>query len=116
MPAADYEKQLAALEKKKAAIAAKEKQIKAKMSGTKRAREDHAKMVIGGALFGVLKKHGIPEDRKQLRIYGNAIRDVLQASEATLVERIEARYQKLLLEQTSSEQKPTAPELPQYPD
>lgn len=104
MPAADYEKQLAALEKKKAALAAKEKQIKAKMSGTKRAREDHAKMVIGGALFGILKKHGVPEDRKQLRIYGNAVRDIFQANEAKLTELIEGRYQKLLQEAASEKQ------------
>lgn len=43
---------------------AKEKQLKAKLSAEKRKKENHCKMVLGGAIFGVLKNE-VPTDRKQ---------------------------------------------------
>lgn len=108
MQTPDYEKRLEELDKKKKAIIAKERQIKAKMSGEKRKKENHAKMVLGGAVFGVLKDHPLPTDRKELDLYGRALKAVFQKNEGKLVELIEHEYQRLKME-------PPAPaKLPQY--
>lgn len=112
MQAPNYEKQLAELEKKKNAITARQRQIKAKMGKEKRAKENHTKMVLGGSVFGVLKKHDLPEDRKQLELYGNAVKAVFQKHEGKLVELIEQEYQ----EQLRQAKQPQPAELPAYPD
>ena len=108
MQSADYEKQLEQLQKKKSAIVAKEKQIKARMSKEKRAKDNHTKMVLGGAVFGVLKDHPLPTDRKELDLYGRALKAVFQKNEGKLVELIEHEYQRLKMEP------PVPARLPQY--
>lgn len=98
MQTPDYEKQLEQLQKKKSAIVAKEKQIKAKMSGEKRKKENHAKMVLGGAVFGVLKSE-LPTDRKELDLYGRALKKVFENKEDALRQMIDNEYQRLRREQ-----------------
>ena len=103
----NYEKQLADLEKKKSAITAREKQIKAKMSGEKRKKENHAKMVLGGAVFGVLKSE-LPTDRKELDLYGRALKKVFENKQEPLLQMIDAEYQRLKAAQ------PVTSTLPEY--
>ena len=103
----NYEKQLADLEKKKSAITAREKQIKAKMSGEKRKKENHAKMVLGGAVFGVLKS-SLPTDRKELDLYGRALKKVFENKQDALRQMIDAEYQRLKAAH------PVTPTLPKY--
>lgn len=98
MQSPNYEKQLEELEKKKSAIIAKEKQIKAKMSGEKRKKENHAKMVLGGAVFGVLKSE-LPADRKELDLYGRALKKVFENKQEPLLQMINVEYQRLKKEQ-----------------
>lgn len=98
MQTPDYEKRLEELDKKKKAIIAKEKQIKAKMSGEKRKKENHAKMVLGGAVFGVLKSE-LPTDRKELDLYGRALKKVFENKEDALRQMIDSEYQRLKREQ-----------------
>ena len=94
MQTPDYEKRLEELDKKKKAIIAKERQIKAKMSGEKRKKENHAKMVLGGAVFGVLKSE-LPADRKELDLYGRALKKVFENKQEPLRQMIDAEYQRL---------------------
>lgn len=92
------ETRLAELERKKAAITAKEKQLKARLAGEKRKKENHTKMVLGGALFGVLKRE-LPEDRKDLDLYGRAVKAVFARKQFELGELINNEYQRLQTEQ-----------------
>ena len=112
MQSPNYEKQLQELEQKKNVIIAKQKKIKAKMSGEKRKKENHTKMVLGGAVFGVLKKHDLPDDRKELELYGNAVKAVFQKHEGKLVEMIAQEYQ----ERLRQAQQPQPADLPGYPE
>ena len=52
------------------------------------------------------------EDRKQLELYGNAVKAVFQKHEGKLVELIEQEYQ----EQLRQAKQPQPAELPAYPD
>ncbi len=106
MKTADYEKQLEELQKKQDALKAKEKQIKAKMSKEKRAKENHAKMVLGGAVFGILKDN-IPTDRKELELYGWALKAVIQKNKDKLSDMIENEYITLQIEQEEKAQAQT---------
>lgn len=103
MQTTNYEKQLEELQKKKNAIIAKEKQVKAKLSKEKRAKENHAKMVLGGAVFGVFKDK-LPTERKELTLYGIALKKVIQANEGKLSELIDNEYMSLLIEQEEKAQ------------
>lgn len=89
----NYEKQLADLEKRKEALLARERQIKARMGQVTRQQENHAKMTLGGAVFGILKRHDVPiADRQLLKLYGDAVKAVFQKHEAMMVREIEEEY------------------------
>lgn len=94
MELSNLEQRLAELEKKKAVITAREKQLKAKLAGEKRKKENHTKMVLGGALFGVLK-HELPEERKDLDLYGRAVKAVFTRKQFELGELINSEYRRL---------------------
>ena len=98
MELTNLQTRLAELEKKKAAITAKEKQLKAKLSTEKRKKENHTKMVLGGALFGVLK-NDIPDERKDLDLYGRAVKAVFARKQFELGEMISNEYRRLKNEQ-----------------
>lgn len=97
------ENQLAELEEKKNKIVAKEKQLKARLSNEKRKKENHAKMVLGGAVFGVLKNH-VPSDRKELDLYGRAVKAVFIKNEERLTEMINSAFETLKAEKKQIEQ------------
>ena len=103
----NLENRLAELEKKKSVIAAQEKKLKSQLSSEKRKKENHTKMVLGGAVFGVLKDH-VPTDRKELDLYGRALKAVLQNENLrhTIVGMIDAEYQTLKIEQMEPEDIP----------
>ena len=103
MQIADYEKQLENLQKKQSVLKAKEKQLKAMMSEKKRAKENHIKMVLGGAVLGVLGEK-VPTDRAELKLYGFALKAVFQKDKAKLADLIDTEFMNLLIEQEKKEQ------------
>lgn len=102
MELTNLEMRLADLEKKKSAIVAKEKQLKAKLSTEKRKQENHTKMVLGGAVFGILKNE-VPTERKDLDLYGRALKAVFTRKQFELGEMINNEYQRLQNEQRIAE-------------
>lgn len=93
MEVSELQDRLAELEQKKNKIKAQEKRLKAQLAGEKRKKENHAKMILGGAVFGLLKDQ-LPADRKDLDLYGRALKAVL-AADSELAQKVTEEYEKL---------------------
>ena len=97
----NLEKRLADLQEKKQQIAAREQRIKLRISAENRKKENHCKMVLGGAVYGYVKSD-LPEDRKDLELYGYALKAAIEAAGAHFIEAVNANYAKLKAKQAES--------------
>ena len=77
MKVTNLEKKLAELEQKKRGIVNQEQRLKSQISTERRKKENHCKMVLGGAVYGYLKDQ-LPDDKKDLELYGWALKDVIE--------------------------------------
>lgn len=75
---ATLEKRLADIEAKKRGLVTQEQRIKSQMSAERRKRENHCKMVLGGAIYGYVTDE-LPADRKDLETFGWALKAAIEA-------------------------------------
>lgn len=92
------EKRLAEIEKQQRGLNTKKQQIKSQLSAEKRKKENHCKMVLGGAVFGYVKED-LPEDRKDLEVYGWAVKAAIEEFGDEFIEAIQRHYNRLQIEQ-----------------
>ena len=102
---ASLEQQLAALEKKKRGLITKEQRLKSQLSAEKRKQENHCKMVLGGAVYGFVKED-LPEDRKDLELYGWAVKTAIE-KDPNFLATVKQNYERLKAEQAESVGTPT---------
>ena len=67
------------------------------MKQQERKKENHIKMVLGGAAFGVFQ-NDVPTERKELDLYGRAFKNVLKRFESKLADYTREEYNKLTTE------------------
>lgn len=72
------EKRIAEIEKQQRGLTTKKNQLKSRLSAEKRKQENHCKMVLGGAVYGYVADE-LPADRKDLELYGWALKAAIEA-------------------------------------
>jgi hypothetical protein len=98
---ASLQQRLAELEQKKRGIINKEQQLRSQISAEKRKKENHCKMVLGGAVYGFVKDE-LPDDRKDLELYGYALKATIEAAGPDFLQVILSRYNELKAKQAEA--------------
>ena len=95
------EKRLAEIEKQQRGLNTRKQQIKSQMSAEKRKADNHCKMVLGGAVYGYVK-NDLPKDRKELELYGWALKAAIEEFGDKFTEAIQRNYERLQTEQAKA--------------
>lgn len=91
------EKRIAEIEKQQRGLTTKKNQLKSRLSAEKRKQENHCKMVLGGAVYGYVKED-LPEDRKDLELYGWALKAAIE-EDPNFLGAVRRNYERLKADQ-----------------